>query len=180
VNRFVREIYFDDTGWLMQSVIEVVSWTLLVVLLLGGLAGVLLPFLPGALIIFIGALLHKIFTPEWLSWTTVVVLGVLVLVERLLDFLGTMVGAKWLGATRWGILGAVAGGIAGIFFGLPGLILGPVLGALVGEIIFARRSLGLSAKAGIGAAVGFGISTVARIALALFMILIVVVDLARS
>ena len=54
----------------MQSVIEILSWTLLVILLLGGLAGVLLPFLPGALIIFLGALLHKILTPEWLSWTT--------------------------------------------------------------------------------------------------------------
>ena len=108
--------------------------------------------------------------------TTVIILGVLVLVERLLDFLGTMVGAKWLGATRWGIFGAVVGGIVGIFFGLPGLILGPVFGALVGEIIFARRSLRLSAKAGFGAAVGFGLSTVARITLALFMILIVVLD----
>ncbi len=164
----------------MQSVIEVLSWMFLVILLLGGLAGVLLPFLPGALIIFLGALLHKILTPEWLSWTTVIVLGVFVLVERLLDFLGTMVGAKWLGATRWGIFGAVVGGIVGIFFGIPGLILGPVFGALVGEIVFARRNLTLSAKAGFGAAVGFGISTVARIALALFMILIVVVDLVRS
>jgi len=164
----------------VQSVIEVVSWTLLVVFLLGGLAGVILPFLPGALIIFVGALLHKILTPEWLSWTTVTVLGVLVLVERLLDFLGTMVGARWLGATRWGILGAVIGGIVGIFFGLPGLLFGPVLGALVGEILFARRNLKLSAKAGLGAAVGFGISTIARITLALFMILIVVVDLVRG
>jgi len=161
----------------MQSVIEVLSWTLLVILLLSGLAGVLLPILPGALIIFVGALLHKILTPEWLSWTTVIILGVLVLVERLLDFLGTMIGAKWLGATRWGIFGAVVGGIVGLFFGLPGLILGPVFGALVGEIIFARRSLGLSAKAGVGAAVGFGLSTVARIALALLMILIVITDL---
>jgi uncharacterized protein YqgC (DUF456 family) len=160
----------------MQSVIEVISWTLLVVFLLGGLAGVSLPFLPGALIIFFGALLHKIITPEWLSWTTVIILGVLVLVERLLDFLGTMVGAKWLGATHWGIFGAVVGGIVGIIFGLPGLILGPVFGALVGEIIFARRSLRLSAKAGFGAAVGSGLSTVARITLALFMILIVVLD----
>ena len=163
----------------MQTVIEILSWTLLVVLLLGGLVGVLLPILPGALIIFLGALLHKILTPEWLSWTTVALLGVLVLVERLLDFLGTMVGAKWLGATRWGIFGAVVGGIVGIFFGLPGLILGPVFGALVGEIIFARRSLRLSAKAGFGAAVGFGLSTVARVALALLMILIVIVDAAQ-
>ena len=164
----------------MQSVTEIISWTLLVVLLLGGLAGVLLPFLPGALIIFIGALLHKVLTPEWLSWTTIVVLGVMVLVERLLDFLGTMVGARWLGSTRWGLLGAVVGGIVGIFFGLPGLILGPVFGALIGEIVFARRSLGLSAKAGFGAAVGFGISTVARIGLALLMIALVVADALRG
>jgi uncharacterized protein YqgC (DUF456 family) len=164
----------------MQTVIEILSWTLLVVLLLGGLAGVLLPILPGALIIFLGALLHKVLTPEWLSWTTVALLGVLVLVERLLDFLGTMVGAKWLGATRWGIFGAVVGGIVGIFYGLPGLILGPVFGALVGEIIFARRSLRLSAKAGLGAAVGFGLSTVARVALALLMILIVIVDVVQG
>lgn len=164
----------------MQSVTEIISWTLLVILMLGGLVGVLLPFLPGTLFIFAGALIHKLLTPEWLSWTTIVILGVMVLVERLLDVLGTMVGARWLGATRWGIFGAVIGGIVGIFFGLPGLILGPVFGALVGEIIFARRSIGLSTKAGAGAALGFVISTVSRIALAMLMILIVVVDALNS
>jgi uncharacterized protein YqgC (DUF456 family) len=160
----------------VQSVTEIISWTLLVILCLGGLIGVLLPFLPGTLIIFAGALVHKLLTPEWLSWTTIVVLGVMVLVERLLDVLGTMVGARWLGATRWGIFGAVIGGIVGIFFGLPGLVLGPVFGALVGEILFARRSLTLSTKAGAGAALGLVISTVSRIALAMLMILIVVWD----
>ena len=160
----------------MQSVTEIISWTLLVVLCLGGMVGVLLPFLPGTLIIFAGALLHKLLTPEYLSWNTIIILGVMVLVERVLDILGTMVGARWLGATRWGILGAVIGGLVGIFFGLPGLILGPVVGALVGEILFARRSIKLSTKAGAGAALGFVISTASRIALAMLMMLIIVWD----
>jgi uncharacterized protein len=186
VQDFSRLVLFRKSGQpdseppAVHTLIEILSWTLLVVLLLAGLAGVILPFLPGALIIFLGALLHKVITPEWLSWNTVIILAVMVLVERLLDFLGTMIGARWLGATRWGVLGAVIGGIVGIFFGIPGLILGPVFGALIGEIVFARRSLGLSAKAGFGAAVGFGISTVTRVGLALLMIAIVVFDLLNS
>ena len=156
---------------------EILAWVLLVVLAVTGLLGTVLPFLPGAVIILAGAVLHQIILPESLSLWLIVVLIILAVIERVVDFLGSVVGAKWLGATRWGIIGAVVGTIVGIFFGLIGLIVGPILGAFAGEVIFARRNIGLSAKAGVGAGLGVGIATLAKFAVALLMVVLIAFDL---
>jgi hypothetical protein len=63
----------------------------------------------------------------------------LALASYAIDFAGGWLGARRFGATRWGVLGAAAGGILGLFFGLPGLLLGPLLGALTGEIIGGKQ-----------------------------------------
>ncbi len=156
---------------------EVLAWVILGVLSLTGLIGTILPFLPGAVIILVGAVLHKMILPGALSWWMIGFLIFLVLIERLVDFLGSVVGARWLGATRWGIIGAALGTIVGLFFGLIGLIIGPILGAFVGEIVFAKREIGSSAKAGVGAGLGIGIATLARFAVALLMIALIAFDL---
>ena len=158
--------------------IEIAAWTVLVVGIVTGVAGVLLPVLPGALLIALGALVHKLLLPEWLSWWTVGGLIFLSIVERLLDFVGTMMGARKGGATKWGVFGAAVGGIVGLFFIPFGLILGPVIGAFVAELIVARRHPGESWKAGLGAGIGIGVSTLARLALSIFMVMIIISDLA--
>lgn len=161
----------------MQTTLEIIAWAALVLGLIGGPVGALLPIVPGAVLPVCGALVHKLILPDVLSWWTVAALVVIAILERVVDFLGTVLGAKWAGATRWGLFGAALGGIIGLFFAPFGLLLGPIIGAFLAEIIFARRGLEPSIKSGVGAGVGYGISLAARLALAVLMIMIVLFDL---
>lgn len=156
---------------------EIAAWSVLVVGLIAGVAGVIVPLLPGPVLIVGAVIVHKLILPGWISWWMIGVLSFVAVLERVADIAGTLVGARWAGATRWGLFGAALGGLVGIFFGIPGLILGPIVGAFAGEWALARRHVGASAKAGVGAGVGIGVATLARVALALFMVALVVFDL---
>jgi len=155
---------------------EVFVWTLTVVALVVGLAGVVLPFLPGLGLIWAAAIIHKLILPEVLSWWTVALMGLAVLAGVVLEWAAGAAGVKWFGGTKWGMGGAVLGGLVGIFFGLPGLIVGPLVGAILAEKIFAKRSLQQSSKAGVGVAAGMVVSTAAKLGLALAMIAAFFID----
>jgi uncharacterized protein YqgC (DUF456 family) len=116
---------------------ELALWTLTLVVMLVGLAGTVLPLLPGHVIILAAAVFHHFMLgPEKSAgWGTLIGLTVLTLVAFALDFVSGSIGAKWFGATRWGAIGGILGGIVGIFFGLPGIFLGPLLGVLAGELL---------------------------------------------
>ena len=66
--------------------------------------------------------------------------------------------------------GASGGAFVGIFFSLPVLLLGTILGAVAAEKLLAKKTDRAAIKAGFGAAVGFVISTVARVGCAVVMI----------
>jgi len=161
----------------MEIFLEIVAWGALVIGLVCGPFGAFIPVVPGAVLPVLGALVHKLILPQCLSWWTIAALVVLAILERVVDFAGTLAGAKWAGATRWGLFGAAVGGIVGLFFFPLGLLLGPVIGAFAAEIIFARRGVEASAKSGVGAGIGYGISLAARLAIALLMLMIVLANL---
>lgn len=117
--------------------LTVLSWFLTVLLLVGGFAGCFLPMLPGTPLILVGAMAY-----EWLlakpghelGWGTLVGLSVIMVVSHIIDFIAAIVGANRFGASKMGLAGGVLGLCVGIFFSLPGLLLGPVLGVFLGEI----------------------------------------------
>ena len=119
-----------------------------------GLIGTVLPIFPGPAVIFAAAILHRsiLGTEKSIGWPSILVLLFLALASYAIDFAGGWLGARRFGATRWGMLGAAAGAILGLFFGLPGLLLGPVLGALTGEIIGGKQLVS-AGRAGWGASV---------------------------
>lgn len=145
-------------------------WILVWVALLVGLAGVVLPLLPGLSLIWAAAIVHKLFLPDVLSWWTVGGMGVLALAGTVVEWAAGVAGVKWFGGTRWGMAGALVGTGVGLFFGLPGLIIGPLAGAMLAEKLFARRTIAQASKAGAGVAVGFVASTAVRLGLGLAMI----------
>ena len=102
-----------------------VAWLVTTCLLLAGLIGTLIPFLPGHLIIFIAAVGHWLMLRDesGVEWWTFVVLAVLLIVSQVLEFLSGAMGARWFGGSRWGAAGALLGGIVGMFFLPFGLIL---------------------------------------------------------
>lgn len=143
--------------------------TLAVVCLLTGLAGCVIPVLPGPPISYLGILfLH--FSKEYdYSLTTLLVLLALVIVVTILDYVIPMLGSKYLGAGKWGSAGSFIGTIIGLFFLPWGLIVGPFLGAFIGEKI-SGKGWHDAFVAGTGSLVGFIVGTLIKVLLCLYMI----------
>ena len=145
-------------------------WTLAVALIAIGLVGVVLPAVPGTILIFAGLLLGA-----WADGFTRVGAGTLVVVGLLaaasygIDFAAAALGAKRLGASRRAMAGAALGTLLGLMFGLPGLIVGPFLGALLGELT-SNRDLIRASRMGVAAWIGFAIGMAAKVAVAFLMI----------
>ena len=143
---------------------------LAVVLVVIGLFGTVLPAIPGVVLIFAGLLLAAYADGfVHVGVVALVIIGVLAALSFVVDFLASLLGAKRLGASPLALGGATVGGIAGLFLGLPGLILGPFVGAALGEFI-ARRSLRQAGKVGLGTWLGLLVAAVAKVILAVMMI----------
>lgn len=147
-------------------------WTLAALLALVGLAGTVLPGLPGTVLLFAGLVLGA-----WADgfqrvggWT-LAGLGLLTALSFVVDFAASALGTRKAGASKWAALGAAIGGAVGLFFGIPGLLLGPFIGAVAGELLTAR-DFARAGAAGVGAGVGFLLGTAARVAIAFTMVAI--------
>ncbi|GHD68808.1 DUF456 domain-containing protein [Jeongeupia chitinilytica] len=146
-------------------------WLLLAAaLVLVGLAGTLLPMLPGTPLIFGGMLLAA-----WaegfsrIGWPTLLVLGILLALSIVLDFVAGALGAKRVGASSQAVWGSMIGAVLGIAGGLVGLIVGPFIGAAVGEYL-ARRDVARAGKVGVATWIGLLIGAIAKVAVALAML----------
>jgi uncharacterized protein YqgC (DUF456 family) len=145
-------------------------WNLAGAALLAGLAGVVLPLLPGTPLVFLG-----LWLAAWLdgyarvSVAVVVVLGVLGVLGLVVDYVASAVGVKRAGASGLAVWGAAIGALLGIFAGLPGLILGPIVGAIAGELL-ARRPFEKASRAGVAAGIGFLLAIAAKLGIAVAML----------
>jgi uncharacterized protein YqgC (DUF456 family) len=135
-----------------------------------GIAGTVLPALPGALLVFAGLLLA--------AWTdgfahvgapTLIGVGVLAALTYAVDFAATALGARKLGASRRALVGAALGALVGLFFGLPGVLLGPFVGAVLGELS-EHKDLLRAGRAGVGAWLGLLLGAVGKLALLMAML----------
>lgn len=149
-------------------------WIVAVLLVVAGAAGTVLPALPGAPLVFAG-----LFLAAWIDgfarvgWPTLLLLGLLTAASLLVDLVSTWFGAKKVGASRQAMVGAALGTLAGLFFGLPGLLIGPFLGAVAGELV-ARRDWKQAGKAGLGAWLGFLLGALAKLTLVFTMLAVFV------
>ncbi len=148
----------------------VLLWLLVAALVLVGLAGAVLPAIPGVPLVFGG-----LWLAAWIDDYTKVggwtlgVLGVLTVLAVSVDLIATALGAKRVGASRQAIAGAALGTIVGVFFGLPGLLLGPFIGAVLGEMA-ARGKLDQAMNVGVATWMGLLFGTLAKLALSLAMV----------
>jgi uncharacterized protein YqgC (DUF456 family) len=149
---------------------DIVWYVVAAILVLVGLAGSVLPALPGVPLVFAG-LLVAAWADDFtrVGAATIVALGLLTLVSFAIDFAATAMGAKRVGATRLAIAGAALGTFAGVFLGIPGLILGPFVGAVVGEML-SHGELQRATRAGVATWVGLLFGTLAKLALVFTMI----------
>jgi uncharacterized protein len=139
-------------------------------LFLGGLVGSVVPWMPGPLFIVAGALVWAVATDfETLGVGRLAILGVLAVLAFLLDFVVGALGARRYGASRWGVVGAIAGAVVGLFLGPLGLIVGSIAGAVVGELLRGADLEG-SVRSGGGALVGLLLGLAADLVVSVTMI----------
>ena len=150
----------------MQITLTVLAILLVVI----GLAGTVLPALPGVPLIFGGLLLiayqdgfNKV------GVVTLVILGILAAIAFAVDYVAAIFGAKRVGASKLAIIGAAIGTLAGIFLGFVGLIFGPFVGAAIGEFL-ARKNLIQAGKVGLATWLGIVIGVAAKLGIAFLMV----------
>jgi hypothetical protein len=141
----------------------VAGWVLAWLLVVVGLAGSLLPALPGTPLILAGLVLMAWLNGfERVGFGTLAGLTALTVFSIVVDFLATAEGARRFGAGRAAILGATVGLLVGLFFGLVGMLLGPFVGALIGHRL-GTADFDASIRAGVGASLGVLVGTVAKV-----------------
>lgn len=145
-------------------------WLLAAILVLVGIAGTVVPALPGAPLVFLGLVCGA-----WadgfrrVGWFTLSILAVLMVLTFVVDFLASRWGATRVGASWLALAGAFLGTIMGLFFNIPGLIFGPFLGAVAGEWL-AVRNLRQAGKVGLGTWLGMILGIGAKLALVFAMV----------
>ncbi len=149
---------------------EIAIWTTVILLMLVGLVGCVVPLLPGTTLILLAALLQKWLLPDTLTWLAVGWIAGFWLLSVLADLGCTILGTKLLGGGKWGMAGATGGALAGMFFSLPALLLGTMLGAVFAEKWLGKKTDEQALKAGAGAALGFLLSGFAKLACAVVMV----------
>jgi uncharacterized protein YqgC (DUF456 family) len=150
--------------------IEIILWVSAAILGIGGLVGLIFPALPGAPLLYAG-----LFMAAWaedfafVGIKTLLLLAVMTILTYLLDFVAGAFGAKRFGASRRAVIGATLGAIVGLFFGIPGILLGPFIGAVLGELSN-RPDLKAAGLAGIGATLGLALGIAAKLTMAFAML----------
>ena len=132
-----------------------------------GIAGSILPALPGTPISWVGLLLLYLWGPEEMPLKTLIVWGVVVAVVSVIDYFVPMYFTKLTGGSKYAERGAMAGLILGIFLTPVGMILGSFLGAFLAELYYNRIGVAQALKAAVGSFLGFlagtGIKTIAAV-----------------
>jgi uncharacterized protein len=145
-------------------------WAVAIALIVIGVVGTVVPAVPGVVLVFGGIALAAWLDgfariPVWL----LVLLGALSALAWAVDYVAAAAGAKRAGASRYAIIGAAIGTVAGIVSGLWGLLLMPLVGAVIGEYL-ARRDVYRAGRAGLATWIGLLLGTAAKVAIVLTML----------
>jgi uncharacterized protein len=145
-------------------------WILCGALILLGLAGTVLPILPGTVLVWGGIVLGA-----WIddftrvSGVTVAFISVLAVLAWALDYVAGLMGAKKAGASKLALVGAALGTVLGLFMGIIGVLFMPLVGAAVGEY-WAQKEQTRALKVGLATWVGMMVGMVAKVVLAFIMV----------
>ncbi|EJW98146.1 membrane protein containing DUF456 [gut metagenome] len=129
--------------------------------LLAGMAGCILPILPGPPISYVGLLLLHVTDKVQFTTTQLLAWLLAVVVMQVLDYFIPMLGSKYFGGSKWGNWGCVIGTLTGLLFLPWGIVFGPFLGAVVGELL-GNKEFSQAFRSGIGSLAGFLVGTMLK------------------
>jgi uncharacterized protein YqgC (DUF456 family) len=148
---------------------QIIGLALALLVMSVGCLGSLLPGIPSTPLVLIAAIAHKFyFKAAGVGWFILTMLVLITALALVMDYLASVYGAKRFGATKKGMAGAIVGGIVGLFFNLPGILLGPFIGASLFEMI-GGRNWKPAMKAGLGATLGLFAGAVGKLVCCLSM-----------
>lgn len=133
-----------------------------IILMIAGLAGCLLPFLPGPPLSFLALLVMQLRTDPPFEPRFLWIWAAITLVVTVLDYIIPVYGTRKFGGTSYGVWGCTIGLLAGIFIPPWGLIIGPFIGAFVGELL-ANSNTENAWKAALGSFIGFLFGTLLKL-----------------
>jgi len=145
-------------------------WIVGAILTCTGLAGLLLPIVPGAPLLFLG-----LFCGAWaesfhyIGLWTLLALAAMAALTYVVEFAASILGVKKYGGSNRAMVGAVLGGLIGLTLGIPGILLGPFVGAVIGELSL-QRSLDQASRAGFGTVIGLAVGVAGKLALGISMV----------
>ena len=150
--------------------LDILLWSLAILLVIAGVVGTVLPALPGTALVFAGLLLGA-----WIDGftavgaVTIAVLGLLTVIAWVVDYVAGLMGAKRAGASRLALIGAAIGTVLGVFTGLWGLLFMPLVGAAIGEYL-EIRDLARAGHVGVSTWIGMMLGAAVKIAITFAMI----------
>jgi uncharacterized protein len=149
---------------------SLILWILAAILTVTGLVGMLLPVVPGAPVLFLGLLFGAWAENfHYIGVWTLLILALMTALTYLVEFAASVLGVKKYGGSNRAMAGAALGGVVGLFFGIPGILLGPFVGAVIGELSL-QRTLDEASRAGFGTVVGLAIGLAGKFAIGIAMI----------
>jgi uncharacterized protein YqgC (DUF456 family) len=149
---------------------ELALYVLAAALIVGGLLGSILPVLPGIPMVFGGIwLAAAVDGYQHLGVWWLVGIGALGVAGIAIDFVASTLGAKRVGASRRALWGAALGTVVGMFFGVPGLLIGPFAGALIGELASGNSVL-RATHVGVGTWLGLLFGTLVKLVISFVMV----------
>ena len=148
---------------------DILIMVLAIILMVGGIAGSVLPILPGAPLAYAGLLLLHFTGLAHFSTAQLIVWLIVVVVLQVVDYITPLLGSKYSGGTSFGNRGCVAGTLLGLFFMPWGIILGPFLGAVAGEMM-GGSDFPHAVRAGIGTLIGFLLGHLLKVIVCLYFL----------
>ncbi len=150
--------------------LDIALYVLAALLMIGGLAGSVLPVLSGIPMVFGGIwLAAAVDGYRHLGLWWLLIIGAIGVIGVIVDFVASTLGAKRVGASSRALWGAAIGTIVGMFFGIPGLLFGPFIGAILGELASGNSVL-RSTHVGIGTWLGLLFGTLLKLVLSFLMV----------
>jgi len=139
------------------------------VLMLAGLAGCILPLIPGPPLAYIGLLVLQLRTDPPFTTKFLIIWAVITIIVTALDYVIPLYGTRKFGGSKYGIWGCTIGLIAGLWLGPLGIIIGPFIGAFIGEFI-AQNNSTHAFRAALGSFIGFLFGTLLKLIVCLVMV----------
>jgi uncharacterized protein YqgC (DUF456 family) len=149
----------------VMDILLIISGSLLMIL---GIAGCLLPILPGPPLSYLGLIAIHLTSKIDFSSKFLISWGIIVILVSILDYVIPIWGTKFFGGSKYGVWGSMIGLLAGLFIPPIGIIIGPFIGAVAGEMLAGNKQNAL--KAGFGSFIGFIAGTVVKMLVSLIML----------